>query len=57
MEARALEILAQQAAAAQQRAQWGEAPLAPPQGFTLGAVSRAVVLLGLAGSAGKAVLK
>lgn len=56
VEARALEILAQQAAAAQQRAQWGEAPLAPPQGFALGAVRRAVVPFGFAGSAGNAVL-
>lgn len=40
VEARALDILAQQAAAArQQQAQWADAPLCPQQGFTLGAVS------------------
>lgn len=38
VEARALEILAQQAAAAQQRAGWGEPPVTPTHGFTLGAV-------------------
>ena len=44
VEARAVEILSQQAAAARQRARWGEPPLAPPQGFTLGAVSWAAWL-------------
>ncbi|PRW58721.1 CLR family protein [Chlorella sorokiniana] len=50
LEARALEILSQQVAAAQQ-AQWGQQALAPPQGFTLGAGTKllfAVTALGLA---------